>query len=134
MTCSRIRILPSHPYRRMRVANIVARDGNSRLRAPYWSSSRSRRNRMTRTTNAKVAGFAFLLYIAASLTGGILSDRASSGDGVAAKLASIGGHASQMRTAILLTLVGCFCALVLAVTLYSITRDQDPDLALLVLF
>ena len=36
-----------------------------------------------------------------------------------------------MRTAILLELVGCFCALVLAVTLYAITRDADPDLALL---
>jgi len=88
---------------------------------------------MTRTTNARVAGFAFLLYIAVSLTGGILSDRASSGDGVAAKLTNIAGHAWQMRVGILLTLIGCFCALVLAVTLYSITRDQDPDLALLVL-
>jgi len=88
---------------------------------------------MTRTTNARVAGFTFLLYIAVSLTGGILSDRASSGDGVAAKLTNIAGHAWQMRVGILLTLIGCFCALVLAVTLYSITRDQDPDLALLVL-
>ncbi|HEX7254166.1 MAG TPA: DUF4386 domain-containing protein [Thermoanaerobaculia bacterium] len=88
---------------------------------------------MTRTTNARVAGLAFLLYIAASLTGGILSGRASGGDGVAAKLANIAGHASQMRAAILLTLVGCVCALVLAVTLWSITRDQDPDLAMLVL-
>ena len=88
---------------------------------------------MTRTTNARVAGFAFLLYIAVSLTGGILSGRVSSGDGVAAKLTNIAGHAWQMRVGILLTLIGCFCALVLAVTLYSITRDQDPDLALLVL-
>jgi len=88
---------------------------------------------MTRRTNAKVAGFAFLLYIVASLTGDIVAGRASKGDGVAAKLASIAGHAFQMRAAILLTLLGCFCALVLAVTLYSITRDQDSDLALLVL-
>jgi uncharacterized protein DUF4386 len=88
---------------------------------------------MTRTTNARVAGFAFLLYIAASLTGGILSNQASSGEGVTAKLASIAGHASRMRVAILLTLLGCLCALVLAVTLYSITRDQDPALAMLVL-
>jgi hypothetical protein len=88
---------------------------------------------MTRTTNARAAGLAFLLYIAASLTGGILSGRASGGDGVAAKLANIASHAFQMRAAILLTLVGCICALVLAVTLWSITRDQDPDLAMLVL-
>jgi uncharacterized protein DUF4386 len=88
---------------------------------------------MTRTTNARVAGLAFLLYIAVSLTGGILSGRASSGDGVAAQLASIAAHASQMRVAILLTLMGCICALVLAVTLWALTRDEDPDLAVMVL-
>jgi hypothetical protein len=36
-----------------------------------------------------------------------------------------------MRAAIVLEMIGCFCALVLAVTLYAITRDEDPDLALL---
>jgi hypothetical protein len=88
---------------------------------------------MTRRTNAKVAGFTFLLYIAVGLSGMMLSSGAIGGEGTAAKLANIAAHASQMRLAILLDLVSCFCALVLAVTLYAITRDQDPDLAMLVL-
>jgi hypothetical protein len=86
---------------------------------------------MTRRTNARVAGFTFLVYIAVALTGMVLSSKAASGEGIAAKLASIAQHASTMRVAIVLELIGCFCALVLAVTLYSITRDQDPDLALM---
>ena len=86
---------------------------------------------MTLRSNARVAGFAFLVYIAAALTGMVLSGRASRGEGNAARLASIASHLPVMRTAILLELVGCFCALVLAVTLYAITRDADPDLALL---
>ena len=88
---------------------------------------------MTRTTNARVAGFTFLFYIAVALTSMILSSRAASGVDTAAKLASIAQHASDMRVAFVLDLLSCFCALVLAVTLYSITRDQDPDLALLAL-
>jgi len=32
-----------------------------------------------------------------------------------------------------LALLGCFAALVLAVTLYSLTREQDPDIAMLAL-
>jgi hypothetical protein len=88
---------------------------------------------MTRMMNARVAGFTFLIYIAVSLTGTILLGRAASGEGTAAKLASLAAHASQARVAVVLELLGCFCALVLAVTLYSITRDQDPDLAMLVL-
>lgn len=88
---------------------------------------------MTLRSNARVAGIAFLVYIAAALSGMVLSRQASSGEGAAARLASIASHVPLMRTAILLELVGCFCALVLAVTLYAITRDVDPDLAMLVL-
>jgi hypothetical protein len=86
---------------------------------------------MTRRTNARIAGFTFLFYIAVALTGMVLSNRATSGEGTAAKLAGIAQHASDVRVAVVLDLLGCFCALVLAVTLYSITRDQDPDLAML---
>jgi len=88
---------------------------------------------MTRRTNARVAGFAFLIYIAVALTGMVLSSGSMTGEGTAAKLASIAQHAFDMRVAIVLELLGSFCALVLAVTLYAITRDQDPDLAMLAL-
>jgi hypothetical protein len=86
---------------------------------------------MTRRSSSRVAGVAFLVYIAAAFSGMVLEGKASGGQGAAAKLASIAQHAGTMRLAVLLQLVGCFCALVLAVTLYAMTRDQDPDLALL---
>jgi hypothetical protein len=66
---------------------------------------------MTRRTNATVAGVTFLVYIAAGIATLALAKRANL-DAV-------------------LTLVTSFCALVLGVTLYAITREQDPDLALL---
>ena len=88
---------------------------------------------MTRTTNARIAGFAFLFYIAVAFPSMVLLDRATSGEGIAAKLASIAQHATDVRVAVVLVLLGCFAALVLAVTLYAITREQDPDIAMLAL-
>ena len=86
---------------------------------------------MTRKTNARLAGFAFLFYIAVAFPSMILLNRATSGEGLAAKLAGIAQHAADVRLSVLLSLGGCFSALVLAVTLYAITRDEDPDLAML---
>ena len=86
---------------------------------------------MTRTTNARIAGFTFLIYIAIGITSMVLSGRATAGEGVAAQLGSIAQHASDVRLTILLTLIMNLSALVLGVTLYAITRDQDRDLAML---
>jgi hypothetical protein len=86
---------------------------------------------MTRATNARIAGFTFLAYIAAGITSMVLFRRAASGEGVAAKLAGIAAHATDVGVLVLLGLVQCFSALVLGVTLYAITRDQDGDLAML---
>jgi uncharacterized protein DUF4386 len=88
---------------------------------------------MTRPTNARIAGFTFLFYIAVAFPSMVLLDRATSGEGIAAKLASIAQHATDVRVAVVLVLLGCFAALVLAVTLYAITREQDPDIAMLAL-
>jgi len=88
---------------------------------------------MTRTTNARVAGFTYVFYIAVGILSLVLSNRAISGEGIAAKLASTAQHAADIRVAVVLTMLGCFSALVLAVTLWAITRDQDPDLAMLAL-
>lgn len=86
---------------------------------------------MTRRTNARVAGATFLVYIAATIAGMALFTRATEGEGVTAQLAGIARHATDVRLTIVLGLLGNFCALVLAVTLYSITREQDRDLAML---
>jgi hypothetical protein len=68
---------------------------------------------MTRTTNARTAGVTFLVYIAAGIASMVLARR---------------GQPTELLTAIT-----SFAALVLGVTLYAITRDEDRDLALLAL-
>ena len=88
---------------------------------------------MTRRTSARIAGFTFLFYIAVALPSMVLMNRATGGEGIPAQLACIAEHASDVRVAILLTLLSCFSAIVLAVTLYGITRDVDHELALLTL-
>ena len=90
-----------------------------------------KREHMTRTTNARVAGFTYLFYIAVGVPAMILLDRATGGQGVAAKLASVAQHAGEVRVAIVLSLITCFAALVLGVTLYGVTREEDNELALL---
>ena len=88
---------------------------------------------MTRTTNARIAGFTYLFYIAVAFPSMVLLARATSGEGIGARLASMAQHGTDVRVAVVLSLLGCFSALVLAVTLYAITREQDPDLAMLAL-
>lgn len=85
---------------------------------------------MTRTTSARLAGFAFLFYIAAGLASVILFGRATGAEGTAL-LARVAEHAAEVRLAAVLTLLCSFAALVLAVTLYGITRDEDHELAVL---
>jgi hypothetical protein len=89
---------------------------------------------MTRNTNARIAGFTYLFYAAIGLYSELLMHRARGVDGdSAATLASIGEHATDVRMTILITLLECFSAIVLGVTLYGITREQDRELAMLAL-
>ena len=66
---------------------------------------------MTIRTNASVAGATFLIYIAAGISSMLLAHNA-------AAVAVLG-------------VVTSFCAIVLGVTLWAITREQDRDLATL---
>jgi hypothetical protein len=88
---------------------------------------------MTRTTNARVAGSAFLLYIAVGVTQMVVSSGTGSADGVAARLALFAQHAARVRVNVVLSLGICVTALVLAVALYGITRDEDREVAVLAL-
>jgi hypothetical protein len=66
---------------------------------------------MTLRTNARVAGFTYWIYFAAGIAGLLL--------------------AGNTPATAVLSLVTSFSALVLGVTLYAITREQDRDLAML---
>lgn len=86
---------------------------------------------MTRKTNARIAGYAFIVYIAAGILSIVLSNRSRGGDGIAAKLASISRHSAELGIAVLLTFVMAFAAFWLGVTLYALTKDEDSDLAMM---
>ncbi len=88
---------------------------------------------MTLRMNARIAGYAFLIYLVATVAGVALFAEATRGEGITAQLANIARHATLIRLTVLLGLVAGFCALVLAVTLYAITREQNRDLAMLAL-
>jgi hypothetical protein len=88
---------------------------------------------MTRRTNARLAGSMFLLYIATAFPQMVLFGRASGGEGIASRLASIAQHADVMRCVALLSVLTFFEAVLLAIGLYGLTRDEDPELSLLAL-
>jgi hypothetical protein len=85
---------------------------------------------MTRNANARIAGFTFLFYIVVGISSMIVFGRASSGTGIDARLVSIAQHATAVRFDFILGLLESFSAIVLGVTLYAITREQDQDVAM----
>ena len=88
---------------------------------------------MTRTTNARIAGFTYLFYAAIGICGDLLMRHAVGVDGDAATLVRFGEYAMDVRIDILIKVLEAFSAFVLAVTLYGITRDEDHELAMLAL-
>jgi hypothetical protein len=89
---------------------------------------------MTRTTNARLAGSMFLLYIAIGIGSMVLFRQAAGGvEDPAATLASLAQHETTVRLTAFLNLLTFFVAIALAVALYALTRSQDHDLAVLAL-
>lgn len=86
---------------------------------------------MTTRTTARVAGAAFLVYIAAGLSSLALFGRATRGADMPARIAAVASHMTEMRLSLLLNFVAAFCALLLAMSLYSLTRTADRELAIL---
>jgi hypothetical protein len=86
---------------------------------------------MTLRTNARLAGLTFLVYFVTGIGSHALFNQTSAGDGTVARLASIAQHVTLVHVSALLLLLEFLCELVLAVTLYGLTREQDRDLALL---
>ena len=88
---------------------------------------------MTLRANARIAGITFLAYIATGILIMVLFSRASAGHDAVARLTGMAQHATMVRVAALLTLLTFFEAVTLGVTLWALTRDEDPDLAMLAL-
>lgn len=84
---------------------------------------------MTRRTNARIAGIAFVFYIAVALTSMVFDARATRGADVGARLATLAEHTTDATIGIVFGLLAGLSAIVLAVTMRAITRDEDPDIA-----
>src|SRR5436305_9943596 len=87
---------------------------------------------MTRTSNARLAGILFLLYIVTGIGSMALSGYITAGfHDNAARLVAYSQHAGAVRLNALLTFCCFFYAVGLAVTIYGLTREIDRELALL---
>ena len=87
---------------------------------------------MTRTGNSRLAGITFLLYIATGIGSMYMMSQVTAGaDDSAARLAAIAEHTMAHRVQVLLTLLQAAYAVILGVTLYALTRDEDRELAML---
>jgi hypothetical protein len=84
---------------------------------------------MTRTTSARVAGAAYLLYIAFAFPAMTISARLMTGKTTADKLASLTQHVGLAHAEIILSLLSGLCAFALAISLHAFTREEDPDIA-----
>lgn len=85
---------------------------------------------MKRQTSARIAGVTYLFYIAVAFPSMILSSSATAGTTIGARLASVAHHTTYLRVSLILTVLSAFSALTLAVTLYGITRYEDPEVAM----
>ena len=85
---------------------------------------------MTRQRSARIAGFTYLFYIAVAFPSMVLFSQATAGPNVAARLASVVQHTTELRVSLILTVLSAFSALTLAVTLYGITHNEDHELAM----
>lgn len=86
---------------------------------------------MASVISARVAGLSFLVYIAAGIASLALTQAASAGDDVTAKLASMAANDGLLRYAALLDLLCAFCALTLGATLFALTSAHGSTVAML---
>lgn len=84
---------------------------------------------MIRARNARVAGFTFLFYIAVGIGGVITCNLATSGSTTADRLTSVAAHPVSVTLSFICLLLTILCALILGITLFALTRQQDLDLA-----
>jgi hypothetical protein len=86
---------------------------------------------MTQRADARMAGYAYLSYIVFTMSSSILFAKATRGENISQTLSNLSHMISTARVTVLLDLLQVVCALVLAATLYKLTKAVNPTLALL---
>jgi hypothetical protein len=88
---------------------------------------------MTQRAEGKLAGYAYLAYIVFAMSAAFLSAKTTAGTDVAHTLSTLRSTLAMAQITVLLDLLQIVCAVVLAVTLYRLSRTVDVTLALLAL-
>lgn len=86
---------------------------------------------MTQRAEGKLAGYAYLAYIVFAMSAAILSRKTTTGADTSQILSTLRSTIALSQIAVLLDLLQIVCAVVLAVTLYRLSRTVDATLALL---
>ncbi len=86
---------------------------------------------MTPRAEGKLAGYAYLAYIVFAMSAAILSRKTTAGADTLQMLSTLRSTIALTQVTILLDLLQIVCAVVLAVTLYRLSRVVDATLALL---
>ena len=86
---------------------------------------------MTLRAEGKLAGYAYLAYIVFAMSAAVLSAKTIAGADIAHMLATLRSTIVFAKVTVLLDLLQIVCAIVLAVTLYRLSRTVDATLALL---
>lgn len=86
---------------------------------------------MTQRAEAKLAGYAYLVYVVFAMSAAVLSGKTTAGADTSHMLATLRSTIATAQVTVLLDLLQIVCAVVLAVTLYRLSRTVDATLALL---
>lgn len=86
---------------------------------------------MTQRTEGRLAGYTYLAYIVFAMSAAILSGKTTAGVDTPHMLATLRSMISVAQITVLLDLLQIVCAIVLAVTLYRLSRTVDATIALL---
>ncbi len=86
---------------------------------------------MTQRAEGKLAGYAYLVYIVSAMLATVLAGKTTAGVDIAHTLSNLRSTVVLAQITVLLDLLQIVCAVVLAVTLYRLSRAVDATVALL---
>ncbi len=86
---------------------------------------------MTQRAESRLAGIAYLAYIVLAMSAAVLSGKTMGGADTSQRLATLRSMLSIAQVTVLLDLLQIVCAVVLAVTLYRLSRTVNITVALL---